>query len=140
MLLLACVVAQCGRGIGFGFDVCFICRELSFKKGDFLDLTGTVDENWLEGSIGGKEGIFPSNYVKVRGWGMRGWSMKVRGWGMRGWSMKVRGWSMKVRGWGMRGWSMKVRGWGMRGWSMQLRLDLVKMIGRIQHACSRTSV
>lgn len=51
-------VVWCGKLILFS-------RELSFKKGDFIDLTHTVDENWLEGDFGGKLGIFPANYVKV---------------------------------------------------------------------------
>jgi len=41
------------------------CRELSFDKGDFLDLTHLVDDNWLEGSGKGTTGIFPKAYVKV---------------------------------------------------------------------------
>ena len=41
-------------------------RELSFQKGDFLQLLHTVDDNWLEASIDGNEGIIPRNYVKVR--------------------------------------------------------------------------
>ncbi len=40
-------------------------RELSFEKGDFLELTHLVDGNWLEGSFKGKTGIFPKAYVKV---------------------------------------------------------------------------
>lgn len=40
-------------------------RELSFNKGDFINLTHTIDENWLEGAINDKVGIFPANYVKV---------------------------------------------------------------------------
>lgn len=44
---------------------CGDCRELSFSKGDFLDLTQTIDENWLEGQINDRVGIFPANYVKV---------------------------------------------------------------------------
>lgn len=40
-------------------------RELSFSKGDFIDLQGKVDDNWLEGSIDTRHGMFPVNYVKV---------------------------------------------------------------------------
>ena len=40
-------------------------RELSFKKGDILDLTHTVDDNWLKGALDGRKGIFPRSYVKV---------------------------------------------------------------------------
>ena len=42
------------------------CREMSFQKGDFLQLVHTVDDNWLEAKIDGNEGIIPRNYVKVR--------------------------------------------------------------------------
>ena len=37
----------------------FVPRELSFEKGDFVDLTHLVDDNWLEGSVKGKTGYFP---------------------------------------------------------------------------------
>jgi len=40
-------------------------KELSFKKGDILDLTHTVDDNWLEGTVDGRSGIFPKTYIKV---------------------------------------------------------------------------
>ena len=40
-------------------------RELPFKKGDILDLTHTVDDNWLKGMLDGRKGIFPKSYVKV---------------------------------------------------------------------------
>lgn len=39
--------------------------ELSFKEGDIITLTNRLDENWLEGEIRGRTGIFPSNYVEV---------------------------------------------------------------------------
>eukprot|EP00041_Stephanoeca_diplocostata_P006341 m.80743 g.80743 ORF g.80743 m.80743 type:complete len:360 (-) comp16312_c0_seq1:252-1331(-) len=39
--------------------------ELDFKAGDTIKLTQRVDENWLEGTVGGKTGIFPANYVEV---------------------------------------------------------------------------
>lgn len=42
-----------------------IFRELSFKKGDIVDLLHTVDDNWLQGSLGGAKGIFPTTYVQV---------------------------------------------------------------------------
>ena len=41
-------------------------RELSFKKGDIIDLTHSVDDNWLEGGLDGRKGIFPKAYVRVR--------------------------------------------------------------------------
>lgn len=40
-------------------------KELSFKKGDVIDLTHSVDQNWLEGKLGDSKGIFPKAYVKV---------------------------------------------------------------------------
>ena len=42
-------------------------RELSFKKGDFLDLLHSIDDNWLEARLpGGSKGNIPRSYVKVR--------------------------------------------------------------------------
>lgn len=39
--------------------------ELSFKEGQTIKLLSRLDENWLEGEVGGKVGIFPSSYVEV---------------------------------------------------------------------------
>ncbi|XP_033101444.1 uncharacterized protein LOC117104671 [Anneissia japonica] len=39
--------------------------ELGFKKGDYINLTKKVDNNWWEGRIGKKIGIFPAAYVDV---------------------------------------------------------------------------
>ncbi|XP_071954330.1 uncharacterized protein [Antedon mediterranea] len=39
--------------------------ELAFKKGDYINLTKKVDNNWWEGRIGNKIGIFPASYVEV---------------------------------------------------------------------------
>ena len=40
-------------------------RELNFKRGDVLRVTGEVDDNWLRGEIGDRSGIFPSSYVEL---------------------------------------------------------------------------
>ncbi|XP_030748523.1 endophilin-A isoform X2 [Sitophilus oryzae] len=39
--------------------------ELSFKENDMIVLLNKIDENWYEGSVGGRTGYFPVNYVKV---------------------------------------------------------------------------
>lgn len=39
--------------------------ELSLLKGELVTLTRRVDENWFEGRIGNKKGIFPVSYVEV---------------------------------------------------------------------------
>lgn len=39
--------------------------ELSLRKGEFLVLLRRVDENWYEGRIGNRQGIFPFNYVEI---------------------------------------------------------------------------
>ncbi|XP_044211866.1 endophilin-A3-like [Thunnus albacares] len=39
--------------------------ELSFSEGDLILLTGQVDANWYEGTLGGKSGLFPVSYVDV---------------------------------------------------------------------------
>ncbi|XP_020784449.1 endophilin-A3b [Boleophthalmus pectinirostris] len=40
-------------------------EELNFDPGDIIILTNRVDENWFEGSIGSRSGLFPANYVDV---------------------------------------------------------------------------
>ncbi|XP_022096416.1 E3 ubiquitin-protein ligase SH3RF1-like, partial [Acanthaster planci] len=37
--------------------------DLSFKKGDIVEITKQIDENWLEGRLGNNTGIFPVTYV-----------------------------------------------------------------------------
>ncbi|XP_026478837.1 sorbin and SH3 domain-containing protein 1 isoform X3 [Ctenocephalides felis] len=39
--------------------------ELSLLKGELVTLTRRVDENWFEGRINNKRGIFPVSYVEV---------------------------------------------------------------------------
>ncbi|XP_033609073.1 uncharacterized protein LOC111868667 isoform X3 [Cryptotermes secundus] len=39
--------------------------ELSLVKGELLVLTRRVDDNWFEGRIGNRKGIFPVSYVEI---------------------------------------------------------------------------
>ncbi|XP_060536943.1 endophilin-A isoform X3 [Cylas formicarius] len=39
--------------------------ELSFKENEVITLLNKIDENWFEGSVNGRTGYFPVNYVKV---------------------------------------------------------------------------
>nr|XP_015913252.1 endophilin-A isoform X4 [Parasteatoda tepidariorum] len=39
--------------------------ELGFKEGDIITLTSRVDDNWYEGNVNNKTGLFPVNYVQV---------------------------------------------------------------------------
>lgn len=39
--------------------------ELGFKEGDVITLTSRIDDNWYEGSINNRTGLFPVNYVQV---------------------------------------------------------------------------
>lgn len=40
-------------------------RELSFKKGDIINVRRQIDSNWYEGEVHGKIGLFPYNYVEL---------------------------------------------------------------------------
>uniref|UniRef100_A0A914EGM1 Uncharacterized protein n=1 Tax=Acrobeloides nanus TaxID=290746 RepID=A0A914EGM1_9BILA len=37
--------------------------ELAFKRGDVITVTSREDENWWEGTLQGKRGMFPATYV-----------------------------------------------------------------------------
>ena len=40
--------------------------ELSLKTGDIIENVKRMDGGWWEGSLNGKKGVFPDNFVKVR--------------------------------------------------------------------------
>ena len=43
-----------------------VTHELSFSAGVSILLLRRIDDNWLEGKLDGKVGIFPANYVKIQ--------------------------------------------------------------------------
>lgn len=40
-------------------------NELSFAEGEIVNLIRHIDSDWIEGSIDGRKGIFPANYVNI---------------------------------------------------------------------------
>jgi hypothetical protein len=38
-------------------------EELGFKHGDVIEVIREIDENWMEGTMKGRKGIFPKNHV-----------------------------------------------------------------------------
>ena len=40
--------------------------ELSLKTGDIVENVKRMDGGWWEGTLNGKRGVFPDNFVKVR--------------------------------------------------------------------------
>ena len=45
-------------------DVLYKCTY-HVLQGDIVTLIRRVDDNWLEGRLGGRQGIFPSSYVQI---------------------------------------------------------------------------
>ncbi|XP_054166494.1 endophilin-A-like [Oppia nitens] len=39
--------------------------ELTLRTGDIIELNKRVDDNWFEGTLNGRTGLFPTNYVDV---------------------------------------------------------------------------
>ncbi|RUS17551.1 SH3 domain-containing protein [Endogone sp. FLAS-F59071] len=39
--------------------------DLSFRKGDIIEVTEFVNDEWWSGTLNGHKGIFPQNYVKI---------------------------------------------------------------------------
>lgn len=39
--------------------------ELGFKEGDIITLASRIDDNWYEGTVNNRSGLFPVNYVQV---------------------------------------------------------------------------
>ena len=47
--------------------------ELSFEKGDKIEITEIINDDWLRGKHNGREGMFPRTFVQLskEGSGMR---------------------------------------------------------------------
>ncbi|XP_012251131.1 SH3 domain-containing protein 19 isoform X2 [Athalia rosae] len=41
-------------------------NDLSLKEGDFVVLLKAINEDWLEGRVGTRQGIFPANFIDVK--------------------------------------------------------------------------
>lgn len=64
------VIELCYKELMYNNDfnkcvTCVLCRELSFKKGDAINIVRQIDSNWYEGENRGRIGIFPISYVEV---------------------------------------------------------------------------
>ena len=46
--------------------IIYLCRELSFRKGDTIHLVKRLDKNWFEARLHGVSGIVPTNYIEVK--------------------------------------------------------------------------
>lgn len=53
------------KRIKYPIIYCLISRELSFNRGDVIEVYRIIDNNWMEGENNGQIGIFPSSYVQV---------------------------------------------------------------------------
>ena len=42
----------------------FLSFQLCFSKGEIITVTQVLDGGWWEGTLNGKTGWFPSNYVR----------------------------------------------------------------------------
>lgn len=53
-----------GNSVIFNFNS-FICRELSFRKGDTIYIRRQIDPNWYEGEHNAMIGLLPASYIEV---------------------------------------------------------------------------